>query len=316
LWSPGTDDEVAQEPGVDPPRITVHENMGARVVRKRAIALRRKSCWRRRGCTPLDQGWRLLVRRDCDLGRLRAHGSALRPRSRTKATRARSNAQESNTAVSSPARWPARIWPALVERAGPAGPAAQWGGKVSRECASPGWSGIRRVRRSRFCARPPRSRPTALAERPDDRARSRMAWIRSVARPGLNEHDMDDIAADHRALLADVARHDHRHHVRDDARRMRAVSWPCRPGLAAPWRGIAEFVALERRWRQPAGQWVLLPPLGAPPVDRMTADVLEITDHEGAAARRERHPDDEHGVGGDGAGQVRDRRARRVGAGH
>src|SRR5207245_8163354 len=107
-WSPGTDGEVAHEPGGDPPRITVHENMGARVARKRAIALRRKSGWRRRGCPPMDQSWRLLVRWDCDLGRLRPHGSALRPRSRTKATRARNNAQESNTAGGSAARWPAR----------------------------------------------------------------------------------------------------------------------------------------------------------------------------------------------------------------
>src|SRR5207237_9917018 len=142
-----------------------------------------------------------------------------------------------------------------------------------------------------------------------------MARVRSIAGPGVNEDDVNDIAADHRALLTDMARHDHRHHVRDDARRMRAVSWPCRPGLAAPWRGIAEFVALERRRRQPARQWVLLPPPGAPPVDRMTADVLEITDHEGAAARRERDPDDVHRVGWDGAGQVRYRRAQRVGAG-
>src|SRR5438132_7936890 len=59
---------------------------------------------------------------------------------------------------------------------------------------------------------------------------------------------------------------------------------------------------------------VRLPPLRAPPVRLGAADVLEITDDEGAAAWGERDPDDVDVVGRDGAGGVGHRGRDGVGA--
>src|SRR5438309_10170385 len=59
---------------------------------------------------------------------------------------------------------------------------------------------------------------------------------------------------------------------------------------------------------------ILLPPLGAPPVDGVAVDVLEVGDDEGAALGELDGRGDRDGVGVDAAGEVADRRVQGIGA--
>src|SRR2546429_1140386 len=145
-----------------------------------------------------------------------------------------------------------------------------------------------------------------------------MSGVRRVAGVRVHQHDVDDVTADDRAFLRDMGADDHEH-VRVDRhrpRRLRAVARPGRPGLAAPGSQVALLVALEGGWRETGAERILLPPLGAPPVDRTALDVLPVADYERTAARRVGQPDHDHRVRLDRAGEVGDRRAVRVGPGN
>src|SRR2546421_8389640 len=125
-----------------------------------------------------------------------------------------------------------------------------------------------------------------------------MSGVWRVAGVRVHQHDVDDVTADDRALLRDVGADDYQH-VRVDRyrpRRRRAVARPGRPGLAAPRRQVALLVALEGGRRETGAKRILLPPLGAPPVDRAALDILYVADDERPAARRVGQPDDDHGV--------------------
>src|SRR5205814_5591556 len=95
---------------------------------------------------------------------------------------------------------------------------------------------------------------------------------------------------------------------------VRAVAGARGPGLPAPGIGVADLVALEGGRCEAAAEVILLPPLGAPPVDGVAIDVLKVADDEGAALRELNGPGDRDGVGVDAAGEVADRRAQRIGA--
>src|SRR6267143_6263658 len=112
-----------------------------------------------------------------------------------------------------------------------------------------------------------------------------MSRVRSVTRIRLDQHNVDDVAADHSTLLGDVARHDHQHHAWDRLRRVWTVARTRRPGLPAPGRGVALLEALEGGRGQSGAQVILLPPLGAPPVDVSAAAVHQVTDDESAPTR-------------------------------
>src|ERR1700682_1843267 len=108
-----------------------------------------------------------------------------------------------------------------------------------------------------------------------------MARVWRVPRIRADQDDVDDVPGDDRPLLGDVAPDDDRHHARDGLRRVRAVAGPRGPGLSAPRRGVAQFEALEAGRRQSAAEVIILPPLGAPPVDGASAYVFGVTDDEG-----------------------------------
>src|SRR5439155_12002785 len=123
-----------------------------------------------------------------------------------------------------------------------------------------------------------------------------MSRIGTVARPGRDLHDVHDVTADDGSFLRDMATYDHQHRGRHRPRRRWTVARTGHPGLAAPRREVAFLEALEGCRREPGVQWIILPPLRTPPVDRAALDVLVVADHEGSTAGRIRQPDDVDGV--------------------
>src|SRR5437879_5685541 len=111
-------------------------------------------------------------------------------------------------------------------------------------------------------------------QRAEDRdlgPRAIVARVRLIAGIVLDDHDLLDVAGDHRSLLRHLARDDHAHHIRNTSGRRCRVAWVGRPGETAVRRRQTEDVVLEAgeslhrvRWCTVAHE-VDVRPLAAPP---------------------------------------------------
>src|SRR6266540_1013461 len=144
-----------------------------------------------------------------------------------------------------------------------------------------------RIRKGRRAPAPPSfpARGAHSADLSDHRAGAGVARIGRVAGVGLDEDNVDGVARDRRAGLADRTRDDHRHERgQRPRRRRRAVARRRRPARAACDRGRRLLEALERGRCGPAGQAIPLPPLRTPEGDRGADGGVVVADDEVATA--------------------------------